>query len=119
MGEGLEEISALFGLHCLRQRLGLGLAMLALGGLGLTDATSAVIGALAALTFTLTGLQLTFTGALGAYVASASDDARARPLYLISEMVESAPVTSAHPASRCEGSAIPVLLAGKGARECG
>ena len=76
-----------------------GLALLALGALGLalaaalyllalTPPTAALILALTALLATLAGLQLTFTGALGLYLAALTDDARARPLYIISEIVE-------------------------------
>lgn len=83
----------------LRLAGGLGLALFVLGGLGLGLATAlyvlalasaipALLIGLAALGVALTGLQLTFTGALGAYVASVSDDARARPLYIVSELVE-------------------------------
>lgn len=79
-------------------RLAGGLALFVLGGLGLGLATAlyvlalasaipALLIGLAALGVALTGLQLTFTGALGAYVASVSDDARARPLYIVSELV--------------------------------
>jgi dolichol-phosphate mannosyltransferase len=68
--------------------LGLALAA-ALYTLGLAGATVALVTGLAALAIALTGLQLSFTGALGVYVASVCDDARARPLYIVSEMVES------------------------------
>jgi polyisoprenyl-phosphate glycosyltransferase len=77
-----------------------GLALLMLGALGfalaatlyalsLASLTVALIAVLAALLAFLSGLQLTFTGALGLYLASLTDEARARPLYIVSEMEES------------------------------
>src|SRR5579859_5372783 len=78
--------------------LGLGLAA-ALYVLGVAGEVPALVVALAALATALTGLQLTFTGMLGAYGASASDDARASPLYIVSEMVESTSAPAASP--RC------------------
>ncbi len=108
----------------LRLAGGLGLALFVLGALGLAitaalytlalvSVTLALLVGLAALAVSLTGLQLTFTGALGAYVASVSDDARARPLYIVSEIVEAAPATSPH----CDRAALSPLLAAEPARK--
>jgi dolichol-phosphate mannosyltransferase len=76
-----------------------GLGLLGLGALGvivcaalfLLDAVSAFVGlvtALAALGFIGVGLQLTFLGALGLYIAALTDEARGRPLYLLTEVLE-------------------------------
>jgi dolichol-phosphate mannosyltransferase len=70
---------------------GLALAA-ALYALGLAPMLPALGAGLAALAITLTGLQLTFTGALGLYVGALTDESRARPLYLVSELLEATPI---------------------------
>ncbi|HEX9039041.1 MAG TPA: glycosyltransferase family 2 protein [Ktedonobacterales bacterium] len=94
-----------------------GLALLGLGAfglattatlyaLGLATAAVALITAFAALLAFLSGLQLTFTGALGLYVASLTDDARARPLYIVSELMETARTAHTEPFAQVVGAQI-------------
>jgi dolichol-phosphate mannosyltransferase len=60
----------------------------ALGLLGALSSFAALVTALVALGFIGIGLQLSFLGALGLYVVALTDEARGRPLYLLSEVAE-------------------------------